>query len=226
MTKLIIIGFIISFTNCNNSVSEHPDLNIQKKAILDSHKNQADTVIIGKQIWTTANLNTNTFRNGDTIFEAKTIDEFKKAGVEKKPAWCYYNNDSLNGLIYGKLYNWYAVNDARGLAPNQWHIPTINEWDTLTKFLGGETICGSKIRNTFGWHTEGNGNNSSGFSAIPGGNFMDYEFHSIGELGFWWAATKCYDGAAYARYLNYNYDPLKFASFSSTSGFSVRCVKN
>lgn len=187
---------------------------------------QKNTVIIGTQEWTAVNLDVSTFRNGDSIFEAKTLSEFKNAGKEGKPAWCYYKNDSKNGLKYGKLYNWYAVNDKRGLAPKGWHIPSIDEWDVLTKYLGGENKCGKSLRNTSGWYTDGNGDNSSGFAALPGGYFQDYDYNNIGELGFWWSSTKCYDGAAYARYLNYNYDPLKFASFSSGAGFSVRCVKD
>jgi uncharacterized protein (TIGR02145 family) len=96
----------------------------------------------------------------------------------------------------------------------------------VTNNLGGEEVCGKKLRAISGWYTNGNGDNSSGFSALPGGYFMFNTFHSIGELGFWWTATKLYDGAAYARYLNYNYDPLKFASFSCSAGFSVRCIKD
>jgi len=187
---------------------------------------QNKTVIIGTQEWTSVNLDVNTYRNGDTIFEAKTLEEFKNAGKEGKPAWCYYKNDFKNGVMYGKLYNWYAVKDSRGLAPKGWHIPTKEEWDILTTYLGGENKCGKKLRNTSGWYTDGNGDNSSGFTALPGGYFQDYDYNSIGELGFWWTASKCYDGAAYARYLNYNYDPLKFASFGAGAGFSVRCIKD
>ena len=70
------------------------------------------------------NLNVSRFRNGEIIFEAKTIEEWEKAGENKTPAWCYYNNNPTNGAKYGKLYNWYAVNDIRALAPKGWHIPS------------------------------------------------------------------------------------------------------
>jgi uncharacterized protein (TIGR02145 family) len=229
MTKrLPSILLILFLTSCNNSrrplpASENKSQPIENFSVINK---QANTTIIGTQMWTTINLNVEIFKNGDSIFEAKTINEFKNAGDEQKPAWCYYNNDSLNARTYGKLYNWYAVNDKRGLAPTGWHIPTTDEWETLTNYLGGENICGSKLRNTSGWYTNGNGINSSGFTALPGGSFLDNEFHGIGKLGFWWTNTECYNGAAYARYLNYNYDPLKFASFNSSAGFSVRCVKD
>jgi uncharacterized protein (TIGR02145 family) len=107
------------------------------------------SVKIGTQTWMTENLNVSTFRNGDPIPEAKTNEEWEKAGKEGKPAWCYYKNDPKNGAKYGKLYNWYAVNDPRGLAPVGWHIPTDAEWITLENQLGED--AGKKIKSTSGW---------------------------------------------------------------------------
>ena len=97
---------------------------------------QIKEVKIGQQVWTTENLNVDKFRNGEIIPEAKSEEEWIEAGDNKKPAWCYYNNDPSNGTKYGKLYNWYAVNDPRGLAPEGWHIPSDKEWDVLTNYLG------------------------------------------------------------------------------------------
>ena len=227
MTQTLTIFLIVTLTSCDYfpKSASISDMESQQIASFDTNSITSDSVIIGTQIWTTRNLDVDTFQNGDPIPKAKSIAEFKQAGKEGKPAWCYYDNDSSN-FIYGKLYNWYAVTDKRRLAPTGWHIPTTNEWDVLTSFLGGEELCGKKLRHTSGWYTGGNGDNTSGFSAIPGGDFMDFGFSSIGELGFWWTSTKCYDGAAYARYLNYSYDPLLFASFSTGAGFSVRCVKD
>ena len=96
---------------------------------------QINGKLIGEQIWTTSNLNVSKFQNGDVIFEAKTKAQWVKANEEKKPAWCYYQNNPQNGVIYGKLYNWYAVNDPRGLTPKGWHIPTNNEWEEMVSFL-------------------------------------------------------------------------------------------
>ena len=93
------------------------------------------TVVIGNQTWMAENLNVGRFRNGELIPEAKTLEEWQEAIDEKKPAWCYYDNDIKKGELYGKLYNWYAVNDPRGLAPLGWHIPTINEWNNLNNYL-------------------------------------------------------------------------------------------
>ncbi len=91
--------------------------------------------LIGGRIWMTSNLNVSKFQNGDPIYEAKTKAQWNKASKDKKPAWCYYQNNAQNGVTYGKLYNWYAVNDPRGLAPKGWHIPTKSEWKELISNL-------------------------------------------------------------------------------------------
>ena len=104
----------------------------------------SQTVTIGTQVWMTKNLDVSTFRNGDPIPEVKTQEEWEEAGKNKQPAWCYYDNDPKNGEKYGKLYNWYAVNDPRGLAPTGWHVPTDAEWRTLTVYLG--SYEGTKLK--------------------------------------------------------------------------------
>jgi len=130
----------------------------------------AQTVTIGTQVWMTKNLDVSTFRNGDPIPQAKTDEEWVKAGDNKQPAWCYYENDPANGAKYGKLYNWYAVSDSRGLAPVGYHVPSDAEWTLLTDYLGGEEKAGDKMKSKQGWAEDGNGTNSSGFSGLPGGN--------------------------------------------------------
>ena len=119
--------------------------------VTDIDGNFYETVKIGTQEWMTKNLDVATFRNGDPIPEAKTDEEWKKAWEEGKPAWCYYDNDPANGKKYGKLYNWYAVNDSRGLAPHRYHIPSDKEWWKLINFLGGKSVAGAKMKSTSGW---------------------------------------------------------------------------
>jgi uncharacterized protein (TIGR02145 family) len=104
-----------------------------------------DVVVIGTQTWTAINLNVATFRNGDPIPEAKSPKEWKAASDNKQAAWCYYENNAANGTKFGKLYNWYAVVDARGLAKAGWHIPTDEEWTVLFDFLGGNDVAGKKM---------------------------------------------------------------------------------
>ena len=192
-----------------------------------SIQRMAPWVKIGSQIWTTENLNVSTFRNGDPIPEAKTNEEWGKAGENKQPAWCYYDNDPKNGDKYGKLYNWYAVNDPRGLAPKGYHIPTDAEWRKLTDFLGGEVVAGSKMKSTSGWENNGNGTNSSGFSVLPGGsrNYSGYCFN-IGLHGDWWSASEVITYNAYYRNLYYYSDYLSRFSSLKEIGFSVRCLRD
>jgi uncharacterized protein (TIGR02145 family) len=109
------------------------------------------SIKIGNQTWMAENLNVSTFRNGDLIPEAKSEEEWKIAGKNKQTAWCYYDNDPKNGAKYGKLYNWYAVNDPRGLAPAGWHIPSDAEWTTLGDQLGSDP--GKKMKSTSGWNS-------------------------------------------------------------------------
>jgi uncharacterized protein (TIGR02145 family) len=94
-----------------------------------------NVIKIGNQVWMKKNLNVDKFRNGDPIAQAKTPQDWRLAGDEKKPVWCYYNFDFANGVKYGKLYNWYAVTDLRGLAPNGFHVPNSYETAELDQFV-------------------------------------------------------------------------------------------
>ena len=107
-------------------------------------------VAIGSQVWMSTNLNVSTYRNGDVIPQVQDQVTWVKLTTG---AWCYYENNAANGTKYGKLYNWYAVNDARGLAPAGWHIPTDGEWTVLSTYLGGEDVAGKKMKSTSGWES-------------------------------------------------------------------------
>ena len=186
-----------------------------------------NSVKIGNQIWMTENLNIGRFQNGDIIPEAKTAEEWKAAGNTKRPAWCYYHNDPKNGDKYGKLYNWYAVKDTRGLAPEGWHVPSDAEWTVLSTFLGGKDVAGKKMKSTSGWDDNGNGTNSSGFSGLPGGYRSYYgDFANVGGSGHWWSTSESYETAAWSRRLSYYYSDLIRDDYSKNYGFSVRCVRD
>lgn len=108
-----------------------------------------EEIKIGDQIWTVKNLEVDSFRNGDPIPYAESEEDWNSAGTNKQPAWCFANNDPVNGEKYGKLYNWHAVNDSRILAPAGYHIPTEAEWDTLDRHLG--LSGGINMRKKNGW---------------------------------------------------------------------------
>ena len=185
-------------------------------------------VTIGKQVWMTENLNVDKFRNGDPIPEAKTDKEWSKAGKNGQPAWCYYNNDSSNGNRYGKLYNWFAKNDPRGLAPEGWKIPTDEDWRRLTDFLGGqEESTGKKMQSTFGWADNENGTNESGFSSFPAGNRSEIgNFGDSGVEGSWWSSTEYGKEVAFLLTIRGWFSAPDIYSLDKKSGFSVRCLRD
>jgi len=183
-----------------------------------------NAVTIGTQEWAIANLNVSTFRNGDSIPEAKTFKEWVAAGDAGKPAWCYYNNDPVIGKKYGKLYNWFAVNDPRGLAPEGWVIPSDEDWARLTFQLGGLQSAGIKIKSTTGWNDGNNGTNDSGFNAFPAGYRVENgAFMNIGNTASWWSSTETKTISAFDRYVALE---GKFTGSNSPKqrGESVRCL--
>jgi uncharacterized protein (TIGR02145 family) len=187
------------------------------------------TVVIGTQQWMEKNLDVMTYRNGDIIPQVSDPTAWTNLTTG---AWCYYNNDPLNGAIYGKLYNWYAINDPRGLAPQGWHIPTDEEWTTLSTLLGGDAVAGGKMKTTgiTRWTTPNtSATNESGFAGLPGG-FRAHggSFFDIGSNGYWWSASesRSISANAYLRDLLYNVSDLSRGSFPKRSGFSVRCLRD
>lgn len=193
---------------------------------------QIVAVSIGNQEWTTMNLDVDTFRNGDLIHQAKTSKEWEKAANEKIPAWCFYENKSKNGEIYGKLYNWYAVSDPRGLAPTGWEIPSYNDWNQLVEILGGNLWgAGNKLKSDEGWREDENGNNESGFSGLPGGSrWADGDFTDILLSGYWWTSTECENDeeevpTAWGATLEYSTEFLEIDEKDMGRGYSVRCIK-
>ena len=187
------------------------------------------TVNIGNQIWMAENLDVSVFRNGDLIPEVRTEEEWKNSGKSKSPAWCHYNNDASNGIRFGKLYNWYAVNDPRGLAPIGWHVPSDADWIRLEEQLGGTPSAGGRMKSVSDlWKKPNIGaTNESGFSALPGGNRNgDGGFYYFDGDGAWWSSTEHSFSNAWVHFL-YHYSAGVFRyGIIKTFGFSVRCLKD
>ena len=200
---------------------------------------KAQDVKIGTQTWTSKNLDVETYRNGDNIPEAEMNNGwfFLKTG-----AYCYYNEITDNGIMYGKLYNRYAVNDPRGLAPKGYHVPTDAEWTKLTDYLGGNSIfeqAGTKMKSTNNWGL-GNGTNTSGFAGLPGGVAGNGDFYYIREKGFWWSSSeknttadksltykaKSVEALAWTCELYAISGNVKRNFTGKYNGLSVRCIKD
>jgi uncharacterized protein (TIGR02145 family) len=195
------------------------------KPVQAKPKSVPGTVLIGTQSWSVANLDVSTFRNGDTIPEAKTNKEWVTAGESEKPAWCYYNNDPANGKKYGKLYNWFAVSDTRGLAPAGWVLPTDADWAKLAYSLGGPESAGIKMKSTEGWIGGNNGDNQSGFVGLPAGYRIENGlFQNVGGIGTWWSSKESKSVSAVDFYLSQN-TSLGRSSTPKQRGESVRCLR-
>ncbi len=192
--------------------------------ILDRGGSNYKTVKIGNQVWMAENLNVGKFRNGDLIPEVKTNEKWMKAGDEGKPAWCYYNNDPAYGKKYGKLYNWYAANDKRGLAPKGWHIPSLAEYQSMGAVFSFE---GNTLKVRGEGVGSGVGTNTSGFSALFGG-YHDFTsgFWGWGKNASFWTSTQYDKTTAIIMSLSSNNVEVKHTNKDKNFGFSVRCVKN
>jgi len=186
-------------------------------------------VALGNQVWMTKNLSVETFRNGDTIPHLKTQAEWAEAEKSQTPGWCYYGHKQENGEVHGKLYNWFAVTDARGLAPQGWKIPSVNDWSLLIRFLGGESVAGKKLKSKSLWNDmdgkSGNGTNETGFNSFPSGNCNSAgDFYSLGFIGGYWTSTESstYDGNAVIIQRDGN---ALVRGRHKAEGYSVRCFK-
>ena len=199
------------------------------------------TTKIGNQIWMAENLNVSLFRSGDVITEAKTIDEWNTAREKMKPAWCYHEDNINNEKNYGKLYNWYAVDDKRGIAPIGWHIPSQDEADKMIWEHDGKNGPAENMKSITGWvndddGNDGNGKNKFGFNAQAGGyrnsdgEFCIYGESTLGNSTGFWVSTEgdpefmedcgiCYD-------LYNHHGNVNLGEIHKSSGFYIRCIKN
>ena len=204
--------------------------------VTDIDGNVYHTVTIGTQVWMVENLKATKYNDGTAI---PLVEDGTTWGALTTPGYCWYNNDeAANKAEYGALYNKYAVNTGK-LCPASWHVPTDAEWKILEIYLGMSqaqadnvswrgTDQGTQLRNTSGWISGGNGTNTSGFSALPGGyryaGGLGVGFENIGNIGFWWSSTTNTEN--WWRSMRSNVSWVSRGSESGLYGFSVRCLKN
>jgi uncharacterized protein (TIGR02145 family) len=197
--------------------------------IRDIDGNLYHTVTIGTQIWMLENLKVTHYRNGVPI--PNITDSTIWCNI-KKGAYCDYDNNPINSKTYGKLYNWYAVADSNNLCPKGWHIPSNEEWTTLTDYLGGIDEAAGKLKeiDTIHWQSPNIGaTNTSGFTALPGGWRIELAtFIDINRLGKWWSSSYGgpNTGVAKGRSLYYDFNSVGSFYYSMQCGLSVRCIKD
>lgn len=220
-----------------------------ERKIMDRDNNIYNVAIFNNQVWMTENLRVSHFRNGDPIVEAKSVEEWIEYGTNGIPTWCYYENLSENDKLKGKLYNWYALNDPRGLAPSGWKIPTLGDWMYLIEDLGG-------FSSSHQWHQELNieefnsrieflkevdglkrafrlfypsqvkykdGSKKTGFNGSQSGfrNYLgDFKFGK--EYGLWWSKTEIDENPIVIIRANTEID---IQQVSKLNGCFVRCFR-
>ena len=201
---------------------------IDNPFLTDVDGNVYHSITIGNQVWMVENLKTTKYKNGDIIINIAE-DGIAWSNLTTG-AWCYFNNDSSHNKDYGKMYNWYAVNNSSGLCPEGWHVPSDSAWTELTSFLGGTGVAGGKLKEsgTSHWNSPNtNASNLSGFTALPGGlRGVGGAFSDKGLAGNWWTSTSVSTGSAWNRNLYCGSAAVNRSSYNKTFGYSVRCIKD
>ncbi len=229
MKKVIAFALLLSFVACSDhNVDNYNTPEDERLVDFEDSTVFSDEILIGNQIWMNKNLDVLKFRNGDNIPIVTSNTDWVSYARYEKPACCFYQNEENNGKKYGVLYNWYAVNDARGLAPEGWRIPEVEEWNELINFLGGEIKAAFRMKQEEEWNGEMNGHNTSGFSAIPGGyrTFDSPYFAFLGDYGFWWTTSSIEKYSAYKSFIMFNSASVNILSGGKGEGLSVRCIKD
>ena len=237
-------GNTVTSTTLLSEIKFNP--NLIYGVVTDIENNKYKTITIGTQTWMAENLRATKYQNGDLIGTTSSplVDITKEHNP--KYEWAYDGNESIS-VLYGRLYTWDAVSDNRNVCPVGWHVPTHDEWTTLTVYLvnngfgfggSGNKIAKSMVATT-GWEidetTEGSignnlsGNNSSGFSAIPTGfrGIGTEGFSYIGDGAYWWSSTEQSTDLAWRGcYMFFNSGSVYDGASDKQGGLSVRCIQN
>lgn len=194
--------------------------------VTDVDGNVYNTVIIGTQVWMASNLKTTKYKDGTTIplvTDGTAWSNLITAG------YCWYDNDAATyKSTYGALYNWYTVNTGK-LCPTGWHMPSDIEWNTLTTYLGGESVSGGNLKETGKTHwlyPNTGATNTFGFTALPGGNRFRTSFYDIGKSGFWWSSSESNYRLGLYREISFNGNDVYSHSYNRHTGYSVRCLQD
>jgi uncharacterized protein (TIGR02145 family) len=239
---MVILVTAIMFTNCKKEIN-NPGSNNQAngkttavfnssqmyETMTDQDGNVYKTIVIGKQTWMAENLRTTRYRDGSNI---PLITDISAWSALLTGAYCNLNNTTNADSIatFGRLYNWNAVTNVHNIAPVGWHIPTSAEWDTLNTCLGNMDSCGGKLKEIGLTHWSSpntDANNSTGFTALPGGCRNYYGlFDYNGTLTIWWSSTEISSTEAWAEGVNSSTSSVFKDTYNIISGYSVRCIQD
>ena len=201
----------------------------QSQTVTDYDGNVYHTLEIGTQVWLQENLKVTHYNDGSPISNVAGTATWATLTTGAR---CYYNNDSAaNDSVYGPLYNWYAVSDARKLCPSGWHVSSNAEWLEAETSLGGASVAGGEMKETgtLHWASPNTGaTNSTGFTGLPGGmrDPVNNNFRTVLENGLWWTASQYNSSMAWSTYMWYMYAGVDHNPGTKKYGFNVRCVKD
>ncbi len=200
--------------------------------VIDIDGNVYSTIMVGDQEWMAENLKVTRYRNGDPLIDVPDEEQWNWM---YNGAYCSNENDDNNESSFGYLYNWYAVDDDRGVCPENWHVPTLEEWQNLVEDFGGNDVAGAHLKATGTleggdglWHEPNPSTNESGFTALPGGYRNGSYFESVGSRVYFWSSTRYQVVGQYSHYIKLNnYDTSATISyFEWHKGLSIRCVSD
>jgi uncharacterized protein (TIGR02145 family) len=218
------VGSSVAFITTDTTeivINFNPDLTYD--SIYDSEGNKYKTIQIGTQTWMAENMKSASLNDGTDI--PFILDATAWSGLST-PGYCWFNGDSVG---YGAIYNWYTVETGK-ICPEGWHVPSDNEWTTLTDYLGGISVSGGKLKEsgTSHWMTPNTGaTNESGFTGLPTGYRSNSGLYSsIGGYGYWWSSTEASTTEAYYRDSYYRYNSVDRSSTNKKSGATIRCIKD
>jgi uncharacterized protein (TIGR02145 family) len=227
-TKILIYFLLLMgvlFLIANSCKKENDSIPLETGTVTDIEGNVYKTVKIGKQWWMAENLKATRYRNGDSI--PNVIDSALWVNLSSG-AYCNYDNSPGNSEIYGRLYNWYSVDDRRNLAPSGWHVSTDAEWFTLTTYLGGVNAAKVKLHERGSTHWQfynPKATNESGFTALPAGERFPYSnFSNLGYDATFWTNREYDSLCAWYWGLGFGYEDVYRINIQKSCGFSVRCI--
>ena len=220
----LAIVFIILINSCKKDKVTPPVIG----KVTDYDGNVYSTITLGTQTWMKENLRVLHYANGDPV---QNVTDNTQWSNLTSGAYCWYANDETQyKLIYGALYNYYAVADARNICPADWRIPTQSDWNTLQSFLGGNLIAGGKLKEsgTEHWYAPNEAaTDESKFSSLPGGDRIPTgPFEFIRQTAELWTSTEAAATLSYSYFLSFETGQLYSNPFEKRYGLSIRCINN